>query len=76
MNKDIVRIKFSGVGWKSKITLKRATFYISISKLVAQGCCLEKGEELSSYLAEDEKFRKMIVIYLDGNEWKGRSKKI
>jgi hypothetical protein len=70
------KIKFVGIGWKSKIALKRATFYISISKLVAQGCRLEKGEELSSYLAEDEKFRKMIVIYLDGSEWKERSKKI
>jgi hypothetical protein len=60
--------KFLGVGWKSKISLKRATFSISINKLVAEGCCLEKGQELYSYLAEDEKDRKMIVTYLDGKK--------
>jgi len=58
--------KFSGVGWKSKIILKRATAYISINKLIVDGCCLEKGQILYSYLAEDEKGRKIIIIYLDG----------
>jgi hypothetical protein len=66
-----MKLKFLGVGWKSRVLLKRATFYISISKLVANGCCLEKGEELSSYLAEDENGRKMIVIYLDGGQRNG-----
>lgn len=37
--------KFLGIGWKSKISLKRATFSISINKLVAEGCGLEKGRE-------------------------------
>ena len=64
------RLKFLGIGWKSKVSLKRATFYISINKLVAEGCCLEKGEELHSYLAEDETGRKIIVIYLDGKKRK------
>ena len=58
--------KFLGIGWKSKIILKRATAYISINKLIADGCCLEKGQILYSYLAEDEKARKIIVTYLDG----------
>ena len=60
--------KFVGVGWKSKIILKRATAYISINKMVVDGCCLEKGEELFSYLAEDEKERKIIITYLDGKK--------
>ena len=62
--------KFSGIGWKSKIILKRATAYISINKLVVDGCCLEKGQILYSYLAEDEKGRKIIVTYLDGSTHK------
>ncbi|MDO8517189.1 MAG: hypothetical protein Q7S33_03625 [Nanoarchaeota archaeon] len=60
--------KFLGVGWKSKIILKRATAYISINKLVVDGCCLEKGQELYSYLAEDKKGRKIIITYLDGKK--------
>ena len=60
--------KFLGVGWKSKIILKRATAYISINKLVVYGCLLEKGEELYSYLAEDENGRKIIITYLDGKK--------
>lgn len=68
-----IKLKFLGIGWDSKVSLKRATYYISINKLVAQGCSLEKGEKLHSYLAEDEKARKMIVIYLDG---KKKDKKI
>ena len=58
--------KFLGIGWKSKIILKRATAYISINKLIVDGCCLRKGQILYSYLAEDEKARKIIVTYLDG----------
>ena len=62
--------KFAGVGWKSKIILKRATAYISINKLIVDGCCLEKGQVLYSYLAEDEKGRKIIITYLDGKNRK------
>lgn len=61
-----MNLKLSGIGWKSKIILKRATAYISINKLIVDGCCLEKGQILHSYLAEDEKARKIIIIYLDG----------
>jgi len=60
--------RFLGVGWKSKIILKRATAYVSINKLVVDGCCLEKGQILYSYLAEDEKGRKIIITYLDGKK--------
>lgn len=66
MNK--MKIKFNGLGWKSKIALKRMTYSISINKLVADGNCLEKGKALCCYLAEDEKERKMIVVYLDGKK--------
>ncbi len=60
--------KFLGIGWKSKIIFKRATAYISINKLVVEGCNLEKGKELYSYLADDGKGRKIIVTYLDGRK--------
>jgi hypothetical protein len=58
-------MKFQNIGWKSKVTQKRATFSISINKLVAEGCCLEKGQILYCYLAE-EKGRPVMVVYLDG----------
>ncbi|MBS3080443.1 hypothetical protein J4221_03155 [Candidatus Pacearchaeota archaeon] len=58
--------RFLGIGWRSRIIFKRATAYISINKLVVEGCNLEKGKELYSYLAEDEKGRKIILTYLDG----------
>lgn len=60
--------KFLGLGWKSKIVLKRATAYISINKLIVEGCGLEKGKILYSYLADDEKGRKIIITYLDGKK--------
>ena len=63
-----IKNKFIGIGWKSKIILKRATAYISINKLIVDGCSLEKGDELYSYLACDEDRRKIIIIYLDGGK--------
>jgi hypothetical protein len=59
--------KFLGIGWKSKIIFKRLTAYISINKLVVEGCNLDKGKELYSYLAEEDG-RKIIVTYLDGDK--------
>jgi len=50
------------------LLFKRATAYISINKLVVDGCDLEKGKELHSYLAEDENERKIIVTYVDGKK--------
>jgi hypothetical protein len=66
--KNIMKVKFLGIGWKTRISLKRATYSISINKLVADGNCLEKGEELYSYIAEDEKERKIMITYLDGKK--------
>ncbi len=63
-----MRCNFLGLGWKSKIILKRATAYVSINKLVVDGCDLEKGKEIYSYLAEDDKKRKVVLTYLDGNK--------
>jgi len=76
MKKDgnFTEIKLLGIGWKSKIILKRATAYISINKLIATGCNLEKGEEIYSYLGEDNLKRKIMLVYLDGkktNKFKG-----
>lgn len=68
MDKNPIKPKLLGIGWKSKIILKRKTSYISINKLVVEGCNLEKGKEIYSYLAEDEKKRKIIITYLDGKE--------
>jgi len=63
-----IRAKELGIGWKSKIIFKRATAYISINKLIVEGCNLEKGKELYSYLGEDEKGRKITITYLDGKK--------
>ena len=63
-----MRIILQKIGWKSKITQKRATLSISINKLVAIGCSLEKGQTLYSYLAEDECKRPLMITYLDGKE--------
>lgn len=63
-----MKVKFQGVGWKSKIMKKRATFSVSINKLVAIGSCLEKGQTLYCYLAEDENKRPVIMVYLDNKK--------
>jgi hypothetical protein len=68
--KNTMKKRFLGIGWKSKIMLKRATYSISINKLVAEGNCLEKGQELYCYLAEDKDSRKIMVAYLDGKKRK------
>lgn len=60
--------RFLGIGWKSKVSLKRATYSISINKLVAEGCLLEKGQIVYSYLAEDENKRQIMIAYLDGKK--------
>ncbi len=63
-----MKITFQNIGWKSKIAQKRATLSISINKLVATGCSLEKGQTLYCYLAESKGKRPVIVVYLDGKE--------
>ncbi len=65
-----MKMRFLGIGWKSKIIFKRKTAYISINNLVVEGCNLEKGKKIHSYLAEDNKRRKIIIVYLDGKKKK------
>lgn len=62
---DGIKARFLGIGWKSKIIFKRATAYISINKIIVDGCNLEKGMKLSSYLGEDEKGKKIMITYLN-----------
>ena len=68
-----MKIKLLGIGWKSKIILKRVTSYISINKLIITGCDLEKGKELNCYLAEDEKERNNSYYLL---RWQKKYKQI
>ncbi len=68
--KKIMKKRFLGLGWKSKVMLKRATYSISINKLVAEGNCLEKGQDLYCYLAEDRDKRPIVIVYLDGKKRK------
>lgn len=70
MSKSFFKLKPLGIGWKSKIIFKRLTAYISINNLVVEGCSLEKGKKLYSYLAEDSRERKIIITYLDGKKRK------
>ncbi len=64
----LMEIIFDNIGWKCKVSQKRATFSISINKLVAIGSCLQKGKLLFSYLAKDENNRTCFITYLDGKE--------
>lgn len=63
-----MKISFQDIGWKSKIMQKRATFSVSINKLVAIGCGLQKGQYLYSYLAKDENKRSIMITYLDNKK--------
>ena len=63
-----MKITFQNIGWKSKVSQKRATFSISINKLVAIGRGLEKGQTLYCYLAEGKGKRPVMLVYLDGKE--------
>ena len=63
-----MRVTFQSLGWKSKVAQKRATLSISINKLVAVGCGLEKGKSLYCYVANDEKRRPVLIAYLDGKQ--------
>lgn len=65
---DQMKIALQGIGWNSKVTQKRSTLSISINRLVAIGCCLEKGQRLHCYLAKDRNKRPIMITYLDGRE--------
>ena len=67
------KFRVLGIGWKTKVSQKRSTFSVSINKLVAEGNCLEKGQELYSYLCEDSLGRKIIITYLDKKKIAGVS---
>ena len=56
------------MGWKSKVTQKRATLSVSINKIVAIGCGLEKGQSLFCYLAKDKEDRPLMIVYLDSKK--------
>lgn len=68
-----MRVKLLHVGWKSKVMQKRVTFSITISKAVAVGCAITKGDVLFCYLAEDEEKRPLTIVYLDGKPKNNRS---
>ena len=61
-----LNIKLQNIGWKSKLTKKRATYSISINKLIVIGSSLQKGQILYSYLAEDQQKRPITITFLDG----------
>lgn len=63
-----MEIIFQDIGWKSKVAQKRATFSISINKLIIIGNNIQKGQTLFSYLAKDDNNRSVIIIYLDKKE--------
>ena len=53
------------LGWVSKITKRRVSYYVSIESLVAKGTGLRKGQKLHSYFLE-ETGRPIMKTYLDG----------
>ena len=60
-------LRQQNIGWESKVQVKKKTAYLSMSRLVFVGSCLNPGQTLYSYLAEDHLGRKLVMIYLDGN---------
>jgi hypothetical protein len=60
-------IRFHPIAWKSKVIQKRSTFNLTINKLVADGCNIQKGDTLHSYVGEDHNQRPIMITYLDGN---------
>ena len=51
------------LGWYSKVTRKRATSFITINKLICDGCGIKKGDELHCYFLEEDG-KPVIKIYL------------
>lgn len=64
----ITEVRFHPIAWRSKVILKRSTYNIAINKLVADGCNIQKGDTLHSYIGEDNDKRPIMITYLDGNE--------
>jgi hypothetical protein len=53
-------------GWISKLIRRKQSFFISINKAVIVGGCLQVGNRLYSYLAEDRMNRPLMITFLDG----------
>lgn len=67
-----MKIDFDQIGWVSKVTQKRATYSISIHKLVVIGSGLEKRQPLFCYLAKNQEKRPIMIVYLDGHKRSGK----
>jgi hypothetical protein len=55
------------LGWISCVQVKRKTAYLSISRLVFMGACLNRSQKLYSYLVQDNNGRDIVLTFLDGN---------
>ena len=67
LEEDEFLLRQQNIGWESKVQVKKKTAYLSMSSLVVVGSCLNQGQKLYSYLAEDHIGRKIVMTYLDGN---------
>jgi predicted transcriptional regulator len=66
-NDNIINPKFENFGWISRVQKnQRGTFRLTLNRMVALGCDLQRGQKLYCYLAKDSKNRPILVIYLDG----------
>jgi len=53
------------LGWKSRVQLKRVTYYFSLNRNVVRGLNISKGDVLFSYLGEDAEGRPIVITFLD-----------
>ena len=67
MGKNFIDSNFETFGWRTYVQNRRGTSKITISKPVAIGAGLEKGEHLYCYVARDKDDRAIVVVYLDGH---------
>jgi len=63
------------LGWKSRVQLKRVTYYFSLNKNVVRGLNISKGDVLFSYLGEDASGRPIVITFLDKKDIKGEEEK-
>ena len=66
MGVALLNLEPAYIGWTSKVQKKKCTFFISISKLIVIGTCLQVGTTLFCYLFKDQEKRPVAIIYLDG----------
>jgi hypothetical protein len=60
------------LGWKSSLVKKRSTFSVVISKIVADGCGLWRGQHLACYYFVNENGRPVVEVFLDGRDKEGK----